>query len=59
MSGSRAGCGLGLGATHPLLDSRLESGLGPDLAEPELREPDPGRGEGGLTVNIFTLVRHY
>ena len=27
--------------TNPLLDSRLESGLGPDRAEPELRDPDP------------------
>ena len=27
--------------TNPLLDSKLESGLGPDLADPELSEPDP------------------
>ena len=27
--------------TNPLLDSRFESGLGPDRAEPELRDPDP------------------
>ena len=29
--------------TNPLLDSRFESGLGPDLADPELRDPDPAK----------------
>ena len=29
--------------TNPLLDSKFESGLGPDRADPELRDPDPAK----------------
>ena len=43
--------------TNPLLDSRFESGLGPDRAEPELRDPDPAtflESPDALEVLLFT-----